>query len=79
MDWLIRETEPGGPQLFSTWALPILPGAFGVVTIPSTAFKSPTGRNKYGLASPCGCRVYIVSTHLPCRHAHRPGRLLPLP
>ena len=43
MEWLIRETERGGPQLFlKVGPSKSCPGRFGVVTIPSTDFQSLT-------------------------------------
>jgi hypothetical protein len=60
MDWLIRKPTRR-PQLFSTWALPILPG--GTLRRLYYSFdrlQEPNRGNEYGLASPCGCRVYFL-------------------
>jgi len=61
MDWLIRETERGGPQLFKAGSSNPARGASAslLFTIPSP-LEEPNRGNDYGLASPCGCRVYFL-------------------
>ena len=55
------------PQLFSTRALfPIRPGTPGVVTIPSTDFKSPTGDISIALPALLDVGFYFL---VPISHA----------
>ena len=78
MEWLIRETERGGPQLFKAGSSnPGRGASASLLFLPD--LKSLTGEMIMAAPAPCGCRVYFFSTHLPSRHGHRPGRLLRLP
>ena len=79
MDWLIRKTDPEAAIIFNVGSSN--PARRDVSA--SLLFLRSTSRAQPGKRvwprQPLWMSGLFLSTHLPCRHAHRPGRLLLLP
>jgi hypothetical protein len=59
MEWLIRETERGGPQLFKAGSSnPARGASASLLFLPD--LKSLTGEMIMAAPAPCGCRVYFL-------------------
>jgi hypothetical protein len=76
MDWLNRKTDPEASLIFNVSSLPNpARDASGTLRFLRPTERVHPGGNKYGLASPCGCRVYFLvaishPTTATCRYAY---------